>query len=139
MIQPKYGMTGTRTATPLLYKTVRAWVMSLPDDAIIYHGACEGADALVAEAAKERGLYVIAVVPHNKKAVDYNSVRNSDERIDAPKGMNGKNDYRVRNELLVSQVDFMHAFWTGKKRYSGTFMTMNIARKTNVPLTYDMV
>jgi len=139
MIRPKFGMTGTRTVTPLLDDAITAWIRSLPDNAIVYHGACEGADALVAKKAKESGLYVIAVVPYNRKAVDWESIKNSDVRINAPKGSEGKNDYRVRNELIVSSVDKMHAFWTGKTRYSGTYMTINIAKKSNVPVTIDRV
>jgi len=57
----------------------------------------------------------------------------------APRGTKSKNDYRVRNEYLVSFVEHLHAFWTGKTRHSGTYMTINIAKNAGISVTVDRV
>jgi len=40
-------------------------------------------------------------------------------------------NYRDRNEWIVKESDKMVAFWTGKKIFSGTYMTINIAKRAN--------
>jgi predicted Rossmann fold nucleotide-binding protein DprA/Smf involved in DNA uptake len=135
----KVGMTGTRNLTSEGRDKIIEWVNSLPDDTMFFHGACFGADSVAAKAARERGLYVVAVIPDNKSQVNLESVRFSNKRIFAGPETSSKNCYRIRNELLVSLVDSMAAFWTGKKRYSGTWMTINIANKASVPVDIIMV
>lgn len=39
--------------------------------------------------------------------------------------------YRDRNTKLVELSDRLAGFWTGKRAYSGTYMTMNLAHKAN--------
>lgn len=135
---PCFGISGSRVATPETTAIIEDWVASLPMSSTIYHGACVGVDAAVANAAYRAGLNVIAVVPATTGLVDRDAVMSySLAVIYAPPGSGKENDYRARNKLLVHQVRMqqgrLKAFWNGNKR-SGTFMTINIARRANVPV-----
>ncbi len=48
-------------------------------------------------------------------------------------GNDGPNRFRIRNTAMVRRSDVLVAFWNGQKR-SGTYMTMNIARRMKKPV-----
>ena len=65
------------------------------------------------------------VVPSNRSKVYLPVLTTADEVVEMPPD----SDYRARNVEMVRRADTMAAFWTGKTRFSGTWMTMNIAAK----------
>jgi len=129
-----YGVTGTRTPTVEALEKVEEWVRSLPEDATLYHGACQGVDSYAAQSATMHGLRVVAVVPYNRSKICQDALVSSDEHIYVQQGSSRyNNDYRVRNEMLVSKVEHLTAFWNGEER-SGTFMTINIGKRAGIPV-----
>lgn len=92
-------------------------------------GACVGVDELIA-------LYLYSyfdveqwiVVPADRKLVSERVLNLKGDKINfifMPK----KTTYRNRNEKMVELANVVDAFWTGKKAYSGTYMTINIAKR----------
>ena len=66
------------------------------------------------------------VVPSNKKLVNNKvlSIKNATV-IYMPDG----SSYRDRNKKIVELSEYVEAFWNGAKFRSGTFMTINIAKR----------
>jgi hypothetical protein len=93
----------------------------------IVTGACIGVDAYVHHwfARNHPEVRRVVVVPANRSKVDATVLANADEVVE----MAPHTDYRDRNVELVRRATTMAAFWTGKTAYSGTWMTMNIARR----------
>ena len=128
------GFTGSRF---ILQQTQRQLVDSRLDELVIdgmtnaVTGACIGVDQYIAE-------YLLSEHPDIRQTiiVPGNTDRVSDLFLDRMRQhphifiwhMPPDSSYRDRNERLVSLSDRVEAFWNGCKR-SGTFMTMNIARK----------
>ncbi len=123
----KYGFTGSQKGTD--DKTVLKVLKSLKltkDDTVVT-GACIGIDAQVALLVAKHYPKVkqLIIVPGNKSKVDNNVLKIKNAKYIF---MSKNTTYRMRNERLVEESDRFIAFWTGIQR-SGTFMTMNIAKK----------
>jgi len=95
-------------------------------------GACKGIDSFIA-------LYLVSefpeisqtiVVPSNRKFVSMDIMKLFDSKVNYIYMPNDSN-YRDRNIKIVELSEVMDAFWTGKKTYSGTYMTINIAKKAD--------
>jgi predicted Rossmann fold nucleotide-binding protein DprA/Smf involved in DNA uptake len=86
---------------------VRAFVDTLPDDAVVVSGGADGVDDAAATAARARGLEVVEYLP------DY-------------KMYNGKLAPLVRNRLIVEDCDVLVAFpapWS-----TGTWHAVRLAK-----------
>jgi len=136
----KYGFTGSRggTTTGLILKTLIS--LKLKPNDIIITGACIGIDSQVSHITEKYFGYdidQIIIVPYNKRLVDKtlyataSSIYGNGKIIYMPSGTN----YRDRNTEIVRRCDKLIAFWNGHKQYSGTYMTINIAKKMGVPIT----
>lgn len=91
-------------------------------------GACIGYDeAIQAWYMHNRpGTRRIVVVPANRSRIGLSCLHDSGATFIT---MSAGSDYRSRNEKLVELCDQLAGFWTGLRVRSGTFMTLNIARK----------
>ncbi len=86
---------------------VRAYVDTLPDDAIVVSGGADGVDDAAAQAARARGLQVIEHLPDYKK-------------------YSGKLAPLIRNKLIVEDCDVLVAFpapWS-----TGTWHAVRLAK-----------
>lgn len=94
----------------------------------IVTGACIGYDAAIHlwfESCMPE-IHRRVIVPANQAKVSIPILYDPNaEFIRMPQGTS----YRARNEQIVENSDCMAAFWTGKRAYSGTFMTMNISNR----------
>lgn len=124
------GFTGSQT----IPRGEKAYVDACLEDLIlrlhpntIVTGGCIGIDAYVHHWFHSNYPHIKRVVtlPYEKKKVDMSVCETADELHDS------RVTYRARNEHIVELSDTVAAFWTGKKMYSGTFMTMNIASRAN--------
>jgi len=101
-------------------------------------GACVGVDTFVYEFFNKfyPDIPQTVVFPADRKAVGLteDGVRAAGHTVVV---MPDGTSYRQRNKKIVELSDKLAAFWTGQTR-SGTFMTMNIARKAG-KLTLDYV
>lgn len=130
-----YGFTGPKSgcSEELILQTLKELNLT-PNDTIVT-GACTGLDSQISHLVKRDYPFVKQkiVVPYDRKYVDVTTFANGTV-IEMPEGTS----YRNRNEKMVSLVGYcinesgikegMIAFWNGNKR-SGTYMTMNIARR----------
>ena len=127
----RYGFTGSQNGTDstLILSTLNT--LNLTENDMIVTGACIGIDSQVSHIAKKHFPFVKQqiFVPNDKKKVD-KSVYSNGNVIFMPK----HTDYRYRNERIVFNSDILIAFWTGKKAYSGTYMTINIAKDNKIPV-----
>ncbi len=127
----KYGFTGTQIGVDdnIILHTLKT--LKLKSGDLIVTGACIGVDAQVSILAKlvYPNIEQLILVPANKSKVD-TRVYNNGKVIYMPQNT----DYRYRNEQIIKNSDKLIAFWTGKKAYSGTYMTINIAKKENTPI-----
>lgn len=126
----KYGFTGSQKGTDR--KTILDIFNSLhlKDSDLIITGACDGVDSQVSNLAKffYPKVEQLILVPDDKSKVNQKVFENGNV-IHMPKGT----DYRYRNEQIIKNSDKLIAFWNGDKIHSGTYMTINIATKRNVP------
>lgn len=86
---------------------VRAYVSTLPDDAIVVSGGADGVDDAAAAAARARGLEVVEHLPDYKK-------------------YSGKLAPLIRNKLIVEDCDVLVAFpapWS-----TGTWHAVRLAK-----------
>lgn len=100
-------------------------------------GACTGYDAEVQMWFVHNRPEVrrTVVVPANRSKVDPRCLQDTGaEFVLMPDGTS----YRDRNIRLVELSDRLAGFWTGKRAYSGTFMSLNIGRKVDKLLTDDI-
>lgn len=124
----KWGFTGSQSGCDdeIIIKVLAELPLEIDD--IVVTGGCIGIDAQVFYIVTELYPLVrqLVVFPGYLKKVDGGIIAQAKEAIYMPKESN----YRDRNERLVTESDKMTAFWTGKQR-SGTYMTINIARRAN--------
>jgi hypothetical protein len=97
-------------------------------------GCAYGVDTLAAQAAHvfmfDLELYVPGA-PHNEQLVE-EMLGYASEVYQCPLGLE---PYRQRNELMVQGSDKLVAFVRSAKFYrSGEWMTINIARRLNIPV-----
>ena len=92
-------------------------------------GGCIGVDYFVAQMITKYfpDTKHIAILPSNLTKVPKDVYKYATQVIKLSKGTT----YRDRNEAMVRNGTRVIAFWTGKKAYSGTYMTMNIASREN--------
>jgi len=92
-----------------------------------HHGDCKGADAAAAKIAKELGLHVVGHPPDNPQKRAF--FKSDDTWPEKP--------YRDRNADIVGCADWLIACPRGaeaKLPYSGTWMTVRMARKLKRPI-----
>ena len=93
----------------------------------IVTGACIGFDAQVHLLTGVVDLSVkrLVIVPADHKKVDARVMSDSTnvDYVQMPDGTS----YRDRNEEIIRCSTVMAGFWTGKRAYNGTFMTLRIA------------
>ena len=125
-----YGFTGSQKGADVKVISDTLKSLKLKKGDIVVTGACIGVDAQVSNLTKIHFPYVrqVIIVPYNKSKVDENVFKNGKVIY-----MSEGTDYRDRNEVIVEMSDKMIAFWTGEE-ISGTYMTMNIAKKEGKPL-----
>jgi len=124
----KWGFTGSQKGANI--KDIFDVVCEiLDDDDVVVTGACVGIDSQVAHLVHELYPQIkqVIIVPANRSKVDISVLKFADELIQMPRDTS----YRDRNEKLVEESDKVIAFWTGQKAYSGTFMTITIAKREN--------
>jgi len=92
-------------------------------------GGCIGVDYFVAQMITKYfpDTKHIAILPSNLSKVPKDVHEYATHIIKLEKGTT----YRDRNEAMIRNGTSLIAFWTGKKAYSGTYMTMNIASREN--------
>lgn len=128
----KYGFTGSRKGIELTKIKEVLDRFNLTKYDTIITGACVGIDAQVSKLAKEYECNQLVIVPFDQSKTDKSVFENigvNDGVIYLTIGT----DYRDRNELIVKNSDKLIAFWDGNKR-SGTWMTMNIAKRKGIPM-----
>lgn len=103
----------------------------------IVTGACIGYDAAIQMwfAKNFPNISRTVIVPANRSKVDNACLTDAAARIIK---MPANTSYRDRNQQIVMHSDRVASFWTGKRAYSGTYMTMNIARRTGILFAEDI-
>ena len=127
------GFTGSQDfdrhgdEVPRLDAQLRLLVERYEPDTVVT-GACLGYDAAIHLwfEANMPDVKRIVVVPSNQSKVSVPVLY--DPKAEFIR-MSPGTSYRARNEEIVTRSDTMAAFWTGKRAYSGTYMTMRIADK----------
>jgi len=124
----RYGFTGSQLGFRISIISKLISSLNLTDDDVIITGACIGIDSQVSHYIKKHypNVQQLIIVPSNLSRVDKSVFINGKVRF-----MPVNTGYRKRNEAIVDESDKVIAFWSGKKIYSGTYMTMNIAKKQN--------
>ena len=131
----KWGFTGSQrgTSDKVILKLLKSLKLTSKDTLVT--GACIGLDAQIAILAAKHYPKVpqLIIYPGPKYKVDkrlsHLKMNFGAENVKYI-FMKVNTTYRMRNERLVEESDKIIAFWTGVKR-SGTYMTMNIAKKVN--------
>lgn len=121
-----WGFTGSRNGCkPRIIKNVLD-DMPIKQGGVFVVGGCVGVDTQIARLVKKYypKVYLVVIVPADKKLVDKRSIKLADRVHYMPKGT----DYRDRNEVIVKLSRYLIAFYNGYK-ISGTKMTMNIAER----------
>jgi hypothetical protein len=90
-------------------------------------GGCWGGDEYIAKAIRRYHPHIphTVVVPGSLRQVSQDAIRTATQIIWMPPG----SSYWQRNDKIVEFSTRMIAFWTGEREHSGTFMTINIARR----------
>jgi len=90
-------------------------------------GACVGGDEFIALAIRRfhRRTPHTVVVPWLQRYVSGRAIEAATEVVRMPP----QSSYRQRNVQIVDRSTRMVAFWTERKAHSGTYMTINIARR----------
>ena len=124
----KWGFTGSQAGTDEDMVLETLFSLPLQDEDWVITGACIGIDSQVFHLVKDYypRVHQLVVFPADMSRVDHSIEQYISEAVYMPQGT----DYRDRNERLVAESERMVAFWKGSKR-SGTYMTMNIARKVS--------
>lgn len=122
------GFTGSQTIHDFEVAHIQLSLTDLDSrlrPAVVVTGGCIGIDAYVHHwyAANRPDVKRVVTLPGNKAKVDLTVTETADLVFDSHEA------YRARNEHIVALSTVMSAFWTGKKAYSGTYMTMNIAKR----------
>tara|TARA_Y100000296_G_C5147734_1_gene244681 strand:+ start:629 stop:1114 length:486 start_codon:yes stop_codon:yes gene_type:complete len=123
------AFTGSQIITDDDSKLIEQIISKLEKPNCFITGGCIGVDYF---AAKMITKYFpdtehVAILPYNLSKVPKDIYRYATQVVGLEKGTT----YRDRNEAMVRNGSRLIAFWTGKKAYSGTFMTMNIASREN--------
>jgi len=107
-------------------RSVHRVVRDLEADCFVT-GVCWGGDEYITRAVHKYHPKVplIGVVPGLLRQVSGEAMERSMELIHMPR----RSSYRQRNTRIVEVSTRMIAFWTGERKHSGTFMTINIARR----------
>jgi len=131
----KWGFTGSQigASEELILKTL----MDLPleDNDLVITGACVGVDSQVFHLVRKHYPMIrhLIVWPSNRSKTDLTiwdeCFLKDPKKIDHFK-MRSNTTYRDRNDQIVLQSNKIIAFWTGS-RTSGTYMTMNIAKRAS--------
>lgn len=106
----RIAIVGSRDYSQL--EAVRAFVDSLPKDAVVVSGRGRGVDTAAEMRARERGLQTL-IFP-------------------ADWARHGRQAGFLRNPLIVNACDQLVAFWDGESR--GTADTLSLARRANKPI-----
>jgi len=138
-MDPAIGFTASRVPhilTPDEYrKRVNAVVKRLDADTYIT-GVCWGGDEYIALAVRRYhpDARLIGVVPSLLRQVSSKAMEASTELIRMPP----RSSYRQRNVKIVELSTRMVAFWANSRAHSGTFMTINIARRAGKIVDADI-
>jgi len=129
MNKERVAFTGSQTITTLDKQLIEEVISSLEEPELFITGGCIGVDHYVAQMIQKHfpNTKHVIVLPGNMSKVPDNIRQYATTVISMPYA----SAYRERNEMMVRHATRLVTFWTGKKRYSGTFMTMNIANKQN--------
>lgn len=132
----KYGFTGSQYGTTenIIKTTING--LNLKDTDSVITGACIGVDSQISHYVKQHypNVHQIIIVPWNLKKVDKTVYNNGEVIFMLP-----DTTYRDRNIAIVEHSDILIALWNGRKAYSGTFMTINIARKKGMAVKTVMI
>lgn len=106
-------------------------------------GCASGVDSIAAFLAAACDLELELYVPeawHNKTMVGQLKRSPLVKVVKCPGRPSKPLAYRVRNEMMVMGADMLHAFITDDTFYrSGEWMTINIAKKFNVPVRQEVI
>ena len=126
------GFTASRTPKALTLedyiRRVNRVVKRLEADGFVT-GACWGGDEYIAKAIKRfhpKTPHTV-VIPYKTGQVSAEAVKTATSIVRMTS--RSESSYRARNERIVELSTRMVAFWTEKRAHSGTFMTINIARR----------
>jgi hypothetical protein len=126
------GFTGSRKITEAQRKLVIKRLEEIKPTVTHYiTGACTGVDAEVALWAYEQHPEAnqIIVVPNRRLHVDDRVMHFHTDNVMYIEMPRHPTSYRDRNERIVDLSERVEAFWDGRTYKSGTYMTINIAKK----------
>jgi hypothetical protein len=124
------GFTASRVSKTLTLegyvREVNRIVKKLEADGFVT-GACWGGDEYIALAIKRfhpKAPHIV-VIPAALRQVSGKAIETATQRIRMPP----RSSYRARNAKIVELSTRMIAFWSEQRAHSGTFMTINMARR----------
>jgi hypothetical protein len=126
----KIGFTGSRKGTELSKVKEVLDSLNLTKNDTIITGACIGIDTLVSTLTRPYKCNQIIIVPANRSNVNFAFLATLYPEKNTIIYMDAGTSYRDRNEKIVETSELLIAFWDGNRR-SGTYMTMNLARRAN--------
>ena len=130
---PKISMTGTRSTGTLTQKQLvnfRQLMVEYRDKGYTHlnHGDCVGADALAHDIAIELGLQIVVYPPDEMKyRANCKGVKVTIRPVAS---------YRNRNQAIVNNGDVLLVLpkHNHEQHRSGTWMTVRMARKVDLPM-----
>jgi hypothetical protein len=122
--------------------TLNIYKLQYGKDITFVTGACIGIDAIVAKMAYQMLFNVHVVVPSNNKYLDHewHIWHTSYEMMPKISGYKDRNVkiIELSSELIAfPSVDEYYA--NGELSHSGTWMTIRLAKKKNIPIIIEMV
>ena len=115
-------------------KLIKEWAveqLTRLQPSAVYNGMAQGADQIVAIAAKELGIPVICCYPFPKKhyhPIEQWIMENNQVIFVSPKY--SKDTYSIRDKFMVDYADKLLCVWDGIGG-GGTFLTRNYALQKN--------
>ena len=115
-------------------KLIKEWAveqLTCLQPSAVYNGMAQGADQIVAIAAKELGIPVICCYPFPKKhyhPIEQWIMENNQVIFVSPKY--SKDTYSIRDKFMVDHADKLLCVWDGIGG-GGTFLTRNYALQKN--------